>query len=47
MLKRNKDDSTKYFPHWIYECINKSEGIGIVEEEDNNVDDENVIGKCT
>ncbi|KAG6382998.1 hypothetical protein SASPL_157266 [Salvia splendens] len=45
VLKRNKDDSTKYFPDWIYECINKGEGIGIVEEEDNNLDDENGIGK--
>ncbi|XP_042032528.1 rust resistance kinase Lr10-like [Salvia splendens] len=44
-LRGNKDDSTKYFPDWIYDCINKGVGIGIVEEEDNNVDDENGIGK--
>ncbi|XP_047937646.1 rust resistance kinase Lr10-like [Salvia hispanica] len=44
-LRGNKDDSTKYFPDWIYDCINKGEGIGIVEEEDNNGDDKNEIGK--
>ena len=44
-LRGNKDDSTKYFPDWIYDCINKGEGIGIVQEEDNNVDEENEIGK--
>ncbi|XP_047943094.1 PR5-like receptor kinase [Salvia hispanica] len=45
VLKGNKYDSTKYFPDWIYDCINKGVGIGIVEEENNNVDDKNEIGK--
>ncbi|XP_047953373.1 rust resistance kinase Lr10-like isoform X2 [Salvia hispanica] len=40
----NKDDPNKYFPDWIYDCINKGEELGIVEE-DNNVDDVNENGK--
>ncbi|XP_042036464.1 rust resistance kinase Lr10-like isoform X3 [Salvia splendens] len=40
----NKDDPNKYFPDWIYDCINKGEDLGIVEE-DNNVDDVNENGK--
>ncbi|KAL1531501.1 putative cysteine-rich receptor-like protein kinase 12 [Salvia divinorum] len=45
LMRGNKDDSTKYFPNWIYDCINKGEGIGIAEEGDDNVDDENETGK--
>ncbi|XP_047979291.1 LEAF RUST 10 DISEASE-RESISTANCE LOCUS RECEPTOR-LIKE PROTEIN KINASE-like 2.1 [Salvia hispanica] len=44
-LRRKKDDSTKYFPDWIYDCINKGEGIVTGEAENNNTDDDNVIGK--
>ena len=44
-LGGNKDDSTKYFPDWIYDCINKGKGIVIGEAENNNIDDDNVIGK--
>ncbi|XP_047957074.1 rust resistance kinase Lr10-like isoform X2 [Salvia hispanica] len=44
-LRGNKDDSTKYFPDWIYDCINKGKGIVIGEAENNNIDDDNVIGK--
>ncbi|KAG6383000.1 hypothetical protein SASPL_157268 [Salvia splendens] len=39
-----KDDPNKYFPDWIYDCINNGEDLGIVEE-DNNVDDVNENGK--
>ena len=44
-MRENKDESTKYFPDWIYDCINKGEGIVTGEAENNNVDGENVIGK--
>ncbi|KAG6390136.1 hypothetical protein SASPL_151618 [Salvia splendens] len=44
-LRENKDDSTKYFPDWIYDCINKGKGIVIGEAENTNIDNYNVIGK--
>ena len=44
-LRGNKDDSTKYFPDWIYDCINKGEGIVTGEAKNNNIDDDNEIGK--
>ncbi|XP_047940199.1 probable serine/threonine-protein kinase At1g01540 [Salvia hispanica] len=44
-LKGNNDDASKYFPCWIYDCINQGKEIGIVEEAHNNVDDVNENGK--
>ena len=44
-LRGNKDDSTKYFPDWIYDCINKGEGVVTGEAENNKIEDENVTGK--
>ncbi|XP_047956485.1 rust resistance kinase Lr10-like isoform X2 [Salvia hispanica] len=47
-LRGNNDDSTKYFPYWIYDHINQGEEIEIEKVEQNNNTDENeVIRKMT
>ncbi|KAL1553110.1 LEAF RUST 10 DISEASE-RESISTANCE LOCUS RECEPTOR-LIKE PROTEIN KINASE-like 2.5 [Salvia divinorum] len=40
VLKANKDDSTKYFPYWIYDHIKQGREIEIEKVEENNGNDE-------
>ncbi|XP_047965773.1 rust resistance kinase Lr10-like [Salvia hispanica] len=40
-LKGNNDDSTKYFPNWIYDHINQDREIEIEKAEENTGNDEN------
>ncbi|KAL1553113.1 LEAF RUST 10 DISEASE-RESISTANCE LOCUS RECEPTOR-LIKE PROTEIN KINASE-like 2.5 [Salvia divinorum] len=40
VLKENKDDSTKYFPYWIYDHIKQGREIEIEKVEENNGNDE-------
>ncbi|XP_041999618.1 LEAF RUST 10 DISEASE-RESISTANCE LOCUS RECEPTOR-LIKE PROTEIN KINASE-like 2.5 [Salvia splendens] len=40
VLRENKDDSTKYFPHWIYDHIKQGMEINIERAEENNSNDE-------
>ncbi|XP_042004494.1 LEAF RUST 10 DISEASE-RESISTANCE LOCUS RECEPTOR-LIKE PROTEIN KINASE-like 2.7 isoform X1 [Salvia splendens] len=42
VMKENKDDSTKYFPNWIYDHIKQGREIEIEKAEENNCRDENV-----
>ncbi|KAL1553107.1 rust resistance kinase Lr10-like [Salvia divinorum] len=41
VLKDNKDDSTKYFPNWIYDHIKQGRETEIEKAEENNGNDEN------
>ncbi|KAL1553114.1 LEAF RUST 10 DISEASE-RESISTANCE LOCUS RECEPTOR-LIKE PROTEIN KINASE-like 2.5 [Salvia divinorum] len=40
VLKENKDDSTKYFPNWIYDHIKQGREIDIEKAEESNGNDE-------
>ena len=40
VLRENKDDSTKYFPYWIYDHIKQGREINIEKAEENNSNDE-------
>ncbi|XP_047969903.1 rust resistance kinase Lr10-like isoform X2 [Salvia hispanica] len=40
-LRQNNDDSTKYFPYWIYDQLNQAKEIEIEKGQDNNGNDEN------
>ncbi|XP_042032426.1 rust resistance kinase Lr10-like [Salvia splendens] len=44
-LTRNNDESSKYFPHWIYDHLNKDKDIDI--GNDNETDDKNIGRKMT
>ncbi|XP_047968809.1 LEAF RUST 10 DISEASE-RESISTANCE LOCUS RECEPTOR-LIKE PROTEIN KINASE-like 2.1 isoform X2 [Salvia hispanica] len=41
VMKENKDDSTKYFPNWIYDHIKQGREIEIERVEENSGNDEN------
>ncbi|XP_047968792.1 rust resistance kinase Lr10-like isoform X2 [Salvia hispanica] len=41
-LRKNSDDSTKYFPNWIYDHIKQGKEIEFAEENINNDENENV-----
>ncbi|XP_047969904.1 rust resistance kinase Lr10-like [Salvia hispanica] len=40
-LRQNNDDSTKYFPYWIYDQLNLAKEIETEKGQDNNANDEN------
>ncbi|KAL1532122.1 hypothetical protein AAHA92_32173 [Salvia divinorum] len=44
-MTRNTNNSSQYFPYWVYDRLNRGKGIENARAKINNVDDENGIGK--